>query len=533
MNSKFKLSFPQENIFLVEKMNSNSSINMITAILNINNIFDEKYCKYSINRLFNDNDLLRAKIMEENNIHYQFIQDFEEQDIEIKDFTVYSKNDINEYILEFSNKPISIKSRYLCEVKILKYSNNCGAILFKIHHIIADAWSIYKIGTLLRKYYNEVLYGIQENDTYSENYFDYIVTEYEYRESEKYENDKMFWHEYLQGMDNVIDLKEKSITTSTKANRYSTNIDLELNNYIDDYCKNNNISKYSLLLGVISIYIHNLKNENDITIGTPLLNRSNFKEKNMLGMFVSTFPFRIKIKDNPKVVDFLKEISLNTKSMLKHQKYPYYKILEEIHSETNIKDKLYNIVLSFQNGKVNFQDQNFKVDWAFSGNIQNTLEIHVLDPNNSGILTINYDYLIDLFEEKDIFYLNKRLMNIISLIVKDEYIKVEDIDLFDEEERSLIYSINNTTLHYQKDENFMKLFKEQVDKNPNKVAIVFKDKNISYNELDVQSNKLAYYLREKIGVSRNDIVSIITNRGIEMLVSIVAILKSRSCIFTY
>ncbi len=526
MDKKYKLSFPQENILLVEKLNTRSSVNTITGTIKIDDIFNEEYCKLAINKLLKNNELLRIKIVDEVNDSYQIIQDFEYQEVEVLDLQNYSIEQINETLSKIGTQSINLESKLLIEPKILKYSDNCGAIVIKIHHIIADAWSLYEIATKLREYYIDALNKIESRDNFSESYFDYIESEKEYCNSEKYENDKMFWNEYLNNIGNPVNIKDKSIKTSNKAKRFSASLDSELNGCINNYCKSNGVSVYSLFLAAISTYIYRVRNEKDIILGTPLLNRSNFKEKNMLGMFISTLPIRIKIDENMKFMELVKMVSSNTKSIFKHQKYPYYKILENIHSTTNIKDNLFDIVLSFQNGKVKYQDQNFNIDWLFSGDIQNSLEIHILDPQSTGILKINYDYLVDLFSEVDIMYLHRRIISIIKTAINDENYNLNDINILDNLEEKMIYSINENNIDYPSDKSIVQLFEEQVAKNPNNIALKFQNTSMTYYELNKESNKLANFLKNKMGISRNDVVSIIINRGFNMIISILGILKA-------
>ena len=60
-------------------------------------------------------------------------------------------------------------------------------------------------------------------------------------------------------------------------------------------------------MAVYAIYLSRVSNLKDFVIGTPILNRTNFKEKHTTGMFINTAPLRIKIDDN---IDFIKKIPI-------------------------------------------------------------------------------------------------------------------------------------------------------------------------------------------------------------------------------
>ena len=69
------------------------------------------------------------------------------------------------------------------------------------------------------------------------------------------------------------------------------------------------------------------------------------------------------------------------------------------------------------------------------------------------------------------------------------------------------------------------LFSEQVDKTPDNLAVIFEEEQLTYRELDVQSNQLAHYLLSQ-GVKREDLVAICMERSPEMIIGILGIMKS-------
>ena len=101
-------------------------------------------------------------------------------------------------------------------------------------------------------------------------------------------------------------------------------------------------------MAVLAIYIYKINNTNDFVIGTPILNRTNFKEKNTNGLFINIAPLRINIDTTKTFIEFANEISHLSRNMLKHQKYSYNNILEDIRKIDPSAPNLYNIVLSYQ-----------------------------------------------------------------------------------------------------------------------------------------------------------------------------------------
>lgn len=89
-------------------------------------------------------------------------------------------------------------------------------------------------------------------------------------------------------------------------------------------------------------------NLDDFVIGTPILNRLDFADKNTNGMFISTVPLRVNILNDSSFVDFSKSMARSCLSMLRHQRYPYQNILEDLRKLDSSIPNLYNVVLSYQ-----------------------------------------------------------------------------------------------------------------------------------------------------------------------------------------
>jgi amino acid adenylation domain-containing protein/thioester reductase-like protein len=525
-DNKYSLTFPENNIYLVEKFSEGTAINTIAGFLKIQSIFDEKICNEIINKLIEANDSLRIKIYEENNTSYQIINDYKYENIKFIDMSGKSHEEIQKFFDDSVKIPFNFLGNKLYEFTIIRYDDNTGYIFMKMHHIISDAWALGQAINQFIKMYSDYQNNI--NEKYNAlSYVDFMESEKEYISSEKYIKDEEFWREYLKDIQPSVSLKAVTSKISTKASRYSIVLDKEINDKIIEYTKVNKVSPYTLFLAALSTYIYRIKDKKDFVIGTPVLNRSNFKEKQMLGMFVSTMPTRMRIEDGIKFIDLIKQIGTDIMTLFRHQKYPITKTLEHIHNTTDINGRIYNIMLSYQNARSNISNSDFfSTNWLFSGNIQDDLEIHIMDIDNSGILNINYDYLTELFDGIEIKYLHTRLMAIIQNAIDDIDVDLENIHIMSkEEENKILYEFNDTNTEYPKDKTVIELFEEQVEKNPDNIALVFEDKQVTYRELNDKANQLAYYLKGSKNFKKRGNISIYMNRSIELIYSLIAINK--------
>lgn len=94
-----------------------------------------------------------------------------------------------------------------------------------------------------------------------------------------------------------------------------------------------------------------------------------------------------------------------------------------------------------------------------------------------------------------------------------------------DEKKTLLYDFNNTAVEYPTDKCVHQLFEEQVEKNPDKIAVVACDKTLTYRELNEEANRIAHSLIEK-GIGRGNIVAIILPRESHLIPAMFGVLKS-------
>lgn len=92
-------------------------------------------------------------------------------------------------------------------------------------------------------------------------------------------------------------------------------------------------------------------------------------------------------------------------------------------------------------------------------------------------------------------------------------------------EKHFIAKFNSTQKEYCKDKTINELFEEQVDKNPDKIALVFGQESLTYQELNKRSNQVARVLRDN-EIRADDIVGILVKRSFNMIIGIIGILKA-------
>lgn len=523
----YKLTNPQTSIWNMEKFFENTTINNICTSGIIYEKINLKLLKQALNNVVRKNDSFRIQLHLENNMPYQKIVDFEPFDVDV--IKAKDESELEKIEKEMVNYKFNVIDSCLFCFKIVIFENKFGAVILNLSHLIADSWSLgITIQEILKEYH-----ALKNNEILPEtnnSYIDYIKSEQEYKKSEKYNNDKKYWEDVFSTIpeqSTIPSTKKIKNSISSKAKRKSFELNTTLVTKINDFCKTNKLSVFNFLMSVYSLYIGRVCNLDEFVIGTPILNRTNFNEKHTTGMFVNTVPIKVSIPQDGDFNSFAHLLSSTVMGALKHQRYSYNTILEDLRKKTNNLPNLYNIIFSYQITKA-FDEElgNYKTNWTFNNYCGNDFNIHIFDINDTGKLVFSYDYLIDKYSLADINALHRRILAVINQILANNNVLMNEVEIVTAEEKNkILNSFNDTSASYPKNKTIVDLFEAQVAKTPNNIAVVCDNHSLTYKELNEKANSLAHYLVKK-GVRENSIVGILLNRSIEVIVSILGVLKS-------
>ncbi len=515
-NEFYRLTTPQKSIFLTEQYYNKTNINNVSGYLHICEPVNIDKLEFAINRFIKENEQFRARFFQdEKQILNQYYANYKTEKIEV--IRLKNIEEKKEYEKEFCNKKFNIIEKKLYRFCIYQLDNGEGGILFSAHHLICDAWSMsLLIDTIINSYSGKETKNDEEYQ-----YKSYIVDEENYYKSDKYKQDEQYWKTIFS--DN-LELKNKNLQEEDiSARRIETTID----NKLVEKTLNIDKSFFNLYLSALSIYFSKINSLKNIIIGTPILNRKNYAEKQIAGMFVNTLPLKIDVDRNITFNEFIKNNKQSEMQLFKHQKMPYDRIMKIVKANNPGVNSLFDITVSYQNARDNHKDAdiNYNTGWVFNGCISDSLDVHITDLDNTGKFKIMYDYQTSQFEESEILKIHNRIVNILQQVTENKNILIRDISIITEKELKEIEKINNNVVKIPENSNIIKMFKEQVKNRPDKTAISFEGNEITYNELDMQSDKIANVLRKK-GIEKSDIVAIFLPKSLEFFINMIGILKA-------
>lgn len=506
------LTNPQKLIYDMEKF-AGGSISIVCGSMLVNTDKSVDEMKNAVNGLYRLNDALRIRVSEINGQPYQYLSEYQEQNIDVLNFN--SKEELDEYASQYAKEPLDFYGS-LCDVKIVVLPDKKG-VLAKLHHFISDAWTLSLIGTQ----FNKLLNG-EEVQAYS--YTDYIDAETQYMVSKRFSKDKDYFISQFKKCDEVTYLSDAQ-SHSYDAKRATYIIDQDKTANISAFASERGTSVFNLFMAALATYINRTKmNAEKFYIGTAVLNRNGIKEQNTMGMFINTAPVLIELSNENSFAENLELVQDSLFSALRHQKYNYGTLLEELRKSHDFPEKLYDVILSYQNAKI--LGGEIETTWYHSGMQTESLQIHIDDRDGEGVFRIHYDYLTEKFSEHEIKKIHEHIYNLLFYAIENSEKKLYELEILSEnEKKTLLFDFNNTTVDYPRDKCVHQLFEEQVEKTPDKIAVVACDKTLTYRELNEEANRISHSLIEK-GIGRGDIVAFMLPRKSYLISTMIGILKS-------
>ena len=315
-----------------------------------------------------------------------------------------------------------------------------------------------------------------------------------------------------------------SAIRSYEGNTITNVIDEKIFRKIEKYAKKIGMSSYMLFVSTFLILLHRYTGQDEIILGSPVANRNQKETKRMMGVLVNNIVIRSKLNEDETINEFFEKMKEQILSDISNQPYPFDMLIKKLNIKVdNSRNPMFDVMFTYQNKEENTVQ--------LSGKSVNVLE---LDNNISKfnlsievkpkMHTINVEYCTKLFKKETIENLFEHYLYMLTDIIENVDAKIKDIDIITPKENKLLEKFNATDGEINNDTTAY-LIEKQVDENPNNIAVICEDKVLTYKQLDDKANSLANYLI-KIGVKSNDIVCIMTNRSLETIVAMYAVLKA-------
>ncbi|GFN33044.1 non-ribosomal peptide synthetase [Paenibacillus xylaniclasticus] len=524
----YPLTMTQKRMLLLEWIYPGSTINNISGVCKVNGQLNLDALNQAINLFLKTNEGTRLRLTKQDGETMQYVEPFHNEQFPVVEFSTADEREfgIEKWIETRRQETFSLFHTPLYEFVILQFANQQFGLFIKFHHIIADGWSISLMSEQIFESYDRLLKGESIQDLDKPSFLIYAAKEQEYIHSARYERDRKYWNELFSSVQGSVLLKDSDSTSATRTTYY---FDKRLSTAIKDITVCEGISVATFFIALYFIYLYKKERVSDLTIGTPVFNRSGKKERLIFGMTTNMMPFRHKVSGNSQAKLFLRTIHKELINCYSHQKYCCEWLIDDLELRKQGYDKLFQCSINYFNS--NLFNSKFgehgEIIWEEigPGNVYLPLNLNIKEWQD-GLFCLEIEYKTNVYSETEIHELYQALVQLASQIVNNPQQEVSELEIISSDEKQLILkSFNATDASYPSQNTLHQMFEDQVKRTPDSIAVIDDDVFMTYRELNARANRIAHELRAH-GVRQDCLVGLLTERSIEMIVGIFGILKA-------
>jgi amino acid adenylation domain-containing protein len=535
----------QQALWFLNQSNPGSAAYNVVFSARIRSEIDLPALHHSFQALVDRHSSLRTNFREESDHLVQRVTGY----VPVS-FTVHGRPDVDletlrKEVHQASRAPFNLQKDPLLRVDLYERAANDRILLFTVHHIAADGWSLFLLLDDLRRIYPaergtglpppRPLHDILEHSRWQ----DAMLAGPEGAAHEAY------WLKKMSGELSPLSISTdhpRQLSTSDRGASFPINLGTELSEDVRALAAKEGATPFVVLLTAYQLLLHRYTGQQEVIVGSPTYGRDSADFADVVGDFINMIPLKAEFAGDPSFKELLAQGRQTVVEGIQHQDFPFPLLVKKVQPDRDsFRTPIFQTVFILQKFKqlaglesfftrtqedvrVEFGElvlEPFPVEQQ-EGQFELSLELAEKDGAFQGI--IKYDP--ELFDVSTIRLFANHYVNLIEAIVSTPDTQVSRLSLLSPTEREeLTIGFNATESPYPGDRTVVDLIGEQVARRPNAKAISFEGTSLTYQELDSQSTRLAQYL-QSIGVGPESLVCLFLKRGLEMVVGVLAVLKA-------
>ncbi|MFF4732253.1 amino acid adenylation domain-containing protein [Streptomyces mirabilis] len=278
----------------------------------------------------------------------------------------------------------------------------------------------------------------------------------------------------------------------------------------------------------LGVLLGKLGGGEDITIGSPIAGRTDEALTDLVGFFVNTQLLRVDLSGDPSFVDLLARVREKALAAYEHQDLPFEMLVELINPNRSAAyQPLFQVMFAWQNwDRSAYELPGLQVEFEqhlVSAAISDLFLSMAMD--DSGALWGDLMYATQLFDRETAEAIAARLGRVLEQLAADPRAPIGAVDVLSETERDRLLRGVNDTARPATAGTLPDAFEAQVQRDPDRPAVIADQETLTYRELDRRANRLAHWLIER-GAGPEQLVAVRLPRSVELMVAIYAVAKA-------
>ncbi|RRD47241.1 non-ribosomal peptide synthetase [Tessaracoccus sp. OH4464_COT-324] len=525
-------SFPQRRLWFLEQLTPGTAAYNVPVAVRLTGPIDLVLWRRCYEEIVRRHASLRTTFIEADGEPLQRIHPTGTIEMEVDDWSEQLSGDLEEWLTSEVARPFDLENGPLWRTRFLRLAPTQHVMVLTMHHIIADLWSMrVAIGELVELYR---AYARGENSPLPPldlQYTDYSRWQRDQLEGESTGEDQAYWLRELSGIPMALDLPMDRPRPAVQTHRGMSVpfcISAEQTSALRRLAREHGSTTFMALLAAFSTVLQYYSGQDDIVFGTPVANRDRPEIAPLIGFFVNTLALRVRLGGDPTFSELLDRVRRTSLDAFAHAALPFEKLVEDIQPERDLsRSPIFQVSFAYQNVELpELELEGVVVEPMTIRSVTSRfdLELQVFDRKDG--LHGWFEFNSDIFDTSTVEGFAAALVRAVRSVTAAPDTRLTQISWVETADRDALARKHNDT---RRDVEGLMLVPDEVAavvaRQPSAEAVRCGQKALSYKELESRASALASELTG-LGVGSGSYVGIHADRGVEMVISVLAVLQS-------
>ncbi|WP_375491859.1 amino acid adenylation domain-containing protein [uncultured Nostoc sp.] len=532
----FPMSFGQQRLWFIDQLQPGNFANHISAALRLTGFLNQAALLQTLDEIVRRHEVLRTTFatMEEKPVQVIIPNlSLNLPTINLEELSELEQEaEVKKLVIQEIQQPFNLSQAPLLRATLLRLKETEHILVFTMHHIISDGWSMGVLTQEVAVLYEAFSKG--QPSLLSElpiQYVDFAAWQRKRLQGELLQSQISYWKNQLEGAPKLLELPTdypRPAVSSFQGASYSFELSDDLYVALNKLSQQYGSTLFMTLLAAFQTLLWHYTGSEDIVVGSPIANRDRTELEGLIGFFANTIALRTNLAGNPTFEDLLTRVRTKLLGAYAHQDLPFEQLVEELQPQRNLSyTPVFQVMFVLQNTPMSvFELPGLTISPLTIDNGSAKFDLTLEITETPQKLFANLEFNTDLFESSTIKRMAGHFQTLLQEIIANPKLRLSELSLLTEaEKRQLLVEWNDTQVNYPQDQCIHQLFETQVERTPDSIAVVFADQQLSYCELNARANQLAHYL-QALGVKPEVLVGICVQRSLLMVIGLLAILKA-------
>ncbi len=523
-----KLTLPQQDIYYEQLLFPDLPVNNIGARICIKGDIQLSVLNEALTVMINHSDACRSVVVETSEGPLMRVLPEQEHSVTFVDLSQETDavEQAESYMQQTFAESFDLSgTKWLFRFSLVKVSAQSYYLVAVYHHLITDGWGSSLMFSQLVANYNHLLESgtppMQEPHTYQS----FVKEDEAYQGNGVYQKDLAYWQERFAILPAAA-FPRNSAAMTVDNGRQAFDIPSEKYQELKVLAQHLNCSVFHIMLAALYTYIHRRYQQQDISFGLPVLNRSNASFKKTIGLFSGISPLRMHVAPEDSFRTLAEKVRAQLRKDYRHQRFPLGKLVKEL-GIFHERERLFSLTVSYekQDFSAQFLDTHTKVQPHPHGADRTALAIAIREHDDAGDVTVHFDYNGAYFNAESIALLMSHFQEILAAVCTNPDAAVGSYSYLTNAEQFALQQFNDTTTDFDRNSTFLSYFQEQVTHFPKKAAVKDEYNSYTYTELETLSGNIARHITAIAG-SNEAPVAVMLPRSAKMVAVLLGVLRS-------